>query len=113
MTDLDVYVRDVDGQVVGGLIGEFGVGRLSIHALWVLKYLHGAGVGTAILKAAENAAVKNGCLTAILETLSFQAPAFYEKRRYVRTAVVDYLGGSHRIFMEKRLEVDSGASDQR
>jgi hypothetical protein len=36
--------------------------------------------------------------------LPVQAPAFYEKRGYVRVGVVDdYRGGVQRIFMQKRL----------
>lgn len=52
----------------------------------------------------EDAAIEKGCHSAILDTMSFQAPAFYEKRGYVRIGVVDgYPGGSERIFMRKRL----------
>jgi GNAT superfamily N-acetyltransferase len=60
------------------------LGWLSIHALWVAESLRGLGVGTDILEAAENASIKSGCRAAILDTFSFQAPAFYEKRGYVR-----------------------------
>ena len=103
-TGLDVYVRDADGHVVGGLIGDVALGWFSIHALWVMEGLRGSGLGTEILNAAEIAATKSGCRAAILDTLSFQAPAFYEKRGYVRVGVVDdYRGGVQRIFMQKRL----------
>jgi GNAT superfamily N-acetyltransferase len=104
-TCCDVYVRDVDGNVVGGLIGDVALGWLSIHALWVIDGLRGSGVGSHTLQTAEDAAIKKGCRAAILDTLSFQAPAFYEKRGYVRIGVVDdYRGGSQRIFMQKRLQ---------
>src|SRR5437016_2201753 len=83
-TDLDVYVRDVDRQVVGGLIGDFALGWFSIHALWVTDGLRSLGIGTDILTRAESAAIESGCRAAILDTLSFQAPTFYEKRGYVR-----------------------------
>jgi GNAT superfamily N-acetyltransferase len=102
-TDLDVYVRDADGQVVAGLIGDVALGWFSIHALWVMEGLRGSGLGTDILKTAELAAIEGGCHAAILDTLSFQAPAFYEKRGYVRIGVVDdYRGGVQRIFLQKR-----------
>jgi GNAT superfamily N-acetyltransferase len=105
-TGLDVYVRDGDGQVVGGLIGDVALGWFSIHALWVVEGLRGSGLGTDILNAAEAAAIKRGCRAAILDTLSFQAPTFYEKRGYVQVGVVDdYRGGVQRIFMQKRLHV--------
>jgi len=105
-TGLDVYVRDGDGQVVGGLIGDVALGWFSIHALWVVEGLRGSGLGTNILNVAEAAAIRRGCRAAILDTLSFQAPAFYEKRGYVRVGVVDdYRGGVQRIFMQKLLHV--------
>ena len=105
---LDVYVRDVDGQVVGGLVGEFAFGWFSIHVLWIAETLRGSGVGTTILQAAEDNAIENGCHGAILETMSFQAPTFYEKRGYVRVGVVDgYPGGAQKIFMRKVLRPDS------
>jgi GNAT superfamily N-acetyltransferase len=98
------YVRDAEGQVVGGVVGEFAFGWLSIHVLWIAENLRGAGMGTRILQAAENAAVENGCHAALLDTMSFQAPAFYEKRGYVRVGVVDsFPGGAQKIFMRKNL----------
>jgi GNAT superfamily N-acetyltransferase len=110
-TDLDVYVRDVDGQIVAGLIGDSHLGWLSIHALWVEEGLRGSGLGTDILNAAENAAIKSGCHAAILDTLGFQAPGFYEKRGYVRIGIVDdYRGGTQRIFMQKRLHAESAST---
>ena len=106
---LDVYVRNTDGKVVGGLVGEFASGWFSIHVLWIVENLRGSGLGTTILQAAENAAVKNGCHGAILETMSFQAPLFYQKRGYVRVGVVDdYPGGAQKMFMRKVLLADGG-----
>jgi GNAT superfamily N-acetyltransferase len=103
-TGFDVYARDTEGQVVAGLIGDIALGWLSIHALWVAEELRGSGIGSHILRTAENAAIEAGCRAAILDTLSFQAPVFYEKRGYVRIGVVDdYRGGTQRIFMQKRL----------
>ena len=101
-TDLDVYVRDADGRVAGGLIADFALGWLSIHALWVEENLRGSGLGGNILNSAEDAAKSNGCRAALLDTLSFQSPGFYEKRGYVRVGVIeDYRGGAQRIFMQK------------
>jgi GNAT superfamily N-acetyltransferase len=74
--NLDVYVRDADGRVVGGLIGEFCLGWFSIHALWVAGHPRGTGLGSGILLAAENAAIESGYRAALLDTLRFQAPAF-------------------------------------
>jgi GNAT superfamily N-acetyltransferase len=72
---LDVFVRQSDDQLVGGLVGEFAFGWFSIHVLWIEESLRGLGIGTTILDAAEDAAVANGCHSAMIETMSFQAPA--------------------------------------
>ncbi|MBV9743807.1 MAG: GNAT family N-acetyltransferase [Acidobacteriia bacterium] len=101
---LDVFVRRVDGELAGGLVGEFAFGWLSIHVFWLEERLRGMGIGTAVLNAAEAEAIGQGCRFAIVETMSFQAPGFYEKRGYVRVGVVDgYPGGSRKIFMRKAL----------
>jgi GNAT superfamily N-acetyltransferase len=101
---LDVYVRDEDGQLVGGLLGEFAFGWFYIQVLWITESLRGAGLGSRILRTAEDAAIENGCHGAILDTLSFQAPVFYEKQGYVRVGSVDgYPGEAQRILMRKSL----------
>jgi len=111
-SDLDVYVRNREGRVVGGLIGDIALGWLAIHALWVMEELRGSGLGTEILRTAEEAALRSGCRAVILDTLTFQAPGFYEKRGYVRLGIVDdYRGGVQRIFMQKRLDPDSALAE--
>jgi GNAT superfamily N-acetyltransferase len=102
-TALDVYVRNPEGQVVAGLIGGFIFDRLYVYALWVAQDLRGLGLGTRILKAAEDAAIECGCRVAFLDTLTFQAPVFYEKRGYQRIAAVDFQPGAQKIYMQKRL----------
>jgi GNAT superfamily N-acetyltransferase len=106
-TTLDVYVRDSDGQIVAGLIGDTALGWFSIHALGAAEDLRGAGVGSGILKVAEDAAIERGCRAAVRETLSFQAPDFYEKRGHIRAGTMErYRGGVQRIFMQKRFRED-------
>jgi GNAT superfamily N-acetyltransferase len=103
-SDLDVYVRNREGRVVGGLIGDIALGWLAIHAQWVIEELRGSGLGTEILRTAEDAAIGSGCPALILDTLTFQAPGLMKKRGYVRAGIVDdYRGGVQRIFMQKRL----------
>jgi len=85
-SELVVTVRDEAGQVVGGLVGDTYVGWLQVHALWVGEGLRGRGIGRDILRAAEEEALRRGCSQAFLETLSFQALAFYEKLGYAVSA---------------------------
>jgi GNAT superfamily N-acetyltransferase len=78
-----VTVRDREQALVGGLVGATYLGWLQVHALWVKEELRGRGYGDALLKVAEEEAIRRGCANSCLETLSFQALPFYEKRGYV------------------------------
>ncbi len=104
--DLVVTVRDEAGRVVGGLVGDTFVGWLQVHALWVGDALRGQGVGRALLRAAEEEALRRGCTQVFLETLSFQAPAFYEKLGYTVSSTLDgFPSGGARHAMVKTLDV--------
>ncbi|MFD0516134.1 GNAT family N-acetyltransferase [Streptomyces aureus] len=73
--------------------------------------LRGGGLGTRILRQAEDEARARGCRTAVLYTITFQAPGFYQKHGWKRLGEVpcDPLGTS-RVFMTKELTAPSGAS---
>jgi GNAT superfamily N-acetyltransferase len=100
---LDVYVRDPDGKVVGGLIGGSVFDRLYIYALWVAEDRRGLGLGTRILSTAEQTALERGCRVVFLDTLSFQAPEFYRRRGYQEVATVEFQPGVEKFYFQKRL----------
>jgi len=100
---LDVYVRDSEGQVIAGLVGGSLFDRLYIHALWVTQDRRGLGLGTRILTAAEQAATARRCRTVFLDTMTFQAPAFYKKRGYKEIATLDFQPGVQTIYLLKHL----------
>lgn len=81
--DLVVTVRDEADRIVGGLVGDTYVGWLQVHALWVDEPARKRGIGRAILVKAEEEGLRRGCQRVFLETLSFQALAFYQKLGYV------------------------------
>jgi uncharacterized protein (DUF924 family) len=56
------------------------------------------------MQAAEDYALKRGCIAATLETTSFEARPFYEKRGYeVFATLDDYPPGHSKFFLRKRL----------
>ena len=79
---IGVFLEDASGQKLAGLTGETFGNWLCIQYLFVSETLRGAGVGSRLLEAAENEAVRRGCKYAFVNTFSFQAPAFYEKHGY-------------------------------
>src|SRR5512145_3127907 len=68
---LHVFLRDAEGGVRGGLVGETWGRSLFVSQLWVGEGLRGRGHGAALLAAAEAEARRRGCGFAHLDTMSF------------------------------------------
>ena len=77
-----IFVRDAAGGVVGGLVGLIRWKWLYIAKLWLPDELRGRGLGTRLIRAAEEHARRRGCTHASLDTFEYQARPFYEKLGY-------------------------------
>jgi GNAT superfamily N-acetyltransferase len=89
---------------VGGLLGEINHGWLFVSALWVDEDCRRVGIGTALMRAAEEQAGSSGCTGVFLDTYSFQARPFYERLRYTVFGVLrDCPIGEQRYYMSKQL----------
>lgn len=102
---LAVAVRDTEtGQILGGAIGRSSLGLLFLDLFYLPESLRGAGLGTQILAMFEEEGRKRGCRSAVLYTISFQAPQFYERRGWLRFGDVPCdPPGTSRVFMMKAL----------
>jgi GNAT superfamily N-acetyltransferase len=99
-----VFLRSVDGTVLGGVLARAGRGWLHVGSLWVDPGLRRQGYGTRLLAAAEAEGRRRGCHSAYLDTFSFQAPAFYERCGYEIFGTLESFPGEHRrFFMRKSL----------
>ncbi len=97
-----------DGKLMGGISGETGRGFLQVELLWVAPDRRGRGLGSRLLRAAEEEARRRGCRAACLETYDFQARPFYERHGYRVFGELDGYPNGHRNFcLVKRLE-DAG-----
>lgn len=103
--DIGVYVRDDKGAMLGGLIGVRKGDWLNIDFLWVSDSVRGSGVGSQIIKTAEDEARRKGCKHALVDTASFQARPFYEKHGYqLQMSLPDYpYPGMQRHYLTKSL----------
>ena len=103
--DIGVYVRDDIGTMLGGLIGVRKGDWLNIDFLWVSDAVRGSGVGSQLIKAAEEEARRKGCKHALVDTASFQARPFYEKQGYrLQMSLQDYpYEGMQRHYLAKAL----------
>jgi GNAT superfamily N-acetyltransferase len=83
-----VTVRE-DEAARGGLVAE-GVGNWMVFTLlWVEDQYRRRGFGTSLLRAAEAESKKRGAVGALVDTYSFQAPAFYRMNGYTAYGQVD------------------------
>ena len=101
---LAIFLKDSDEHIVGGLVGETYWQWLYIDVLWVHESFRGEGYGDALLATAERESVKRGCQYVYLDTFSFQAPEFYQKRGYVVFGELpNFPQGCSRFFLKKEL----------
>jgi GNAT superfamily N-acetyltransferase len=102
---LAVVVRDGDTKrPIGGITGRTSLGLLFIDLFFLPEELRGGGLGSRVLHLAEEEARRRGCVAAVLFTINFQAPGFYERLGYLVLGAIDCLPpGTSRIVMTKRL----------
>jgi len=102
---LAVVVSDPEThEVVGGISGRTSLGVLFVDLVYLPDELRGGGLGSRILKAAEDEGRRRGCRAAVLYTISFQAPDFYARRGWrVFGEIPCDPPGTRRIFMTKTL----------
>jgi GNAT superfamily N-acetyltransferase len=101
---VQVFIRDRENRVVGGVIGQVFGGWLYVSLLWVEESLRNKGNGTELLKMVESEALKLGCKYAHLDTYSFEARPFYEKHGYTLFATLgNYPEGHNKYFLKKTL----------
>ena len=103
-TPLNLIKKDGQGNVIAGLIGGTYWGWLYVDILWVHEAHRGKGIGSALLLEAEREAVRHGCHHVHLDTMSWQAPSFYEKRGYTVIATLpDIPRGHQKYLLQKAL----------
>ncbi|MBV9467870.1 MAG: GNAT family N-acetyltransferase [Abitibacteriaceae bacterium] len=102
---LTIFLRNEQGEVIGGVQGSTSRGWLHITNLVLRPEVRGQGWGTTLLGAAEKEAISRGCHHAYLDTFSFQALPFYQKQGYtIFGTLEDYPEGHSNYFLKKRLD---------
>ncbi len=82
-------VRSTNGEIIAGYNGHTWGGYCELSHLWVDEQHRGQGLGSLLLRAAEQEALDGGCLQVVLATHDFQAPSFYERMGYQRKFVLE------------------------
>jgi ribosomal protein S18 acetylase RimI-like enzyme len=98
------FLKAVDGEWLGGLLGNIWGGWLHVTHLWIAAPARRLGHGTRLMRAAEEYASARGCRRATLETGSYEARPFYQKLGYrVFAELEDYPPGHTKYFLRKDL----------
>ncbi len=101
---LALVLRDGAETIIGGLWGRFFYNWLFIGLLAVPESLRGQNLGARLMAEAETIARARHCTGIWLDTFSFQARGFYEKRGFtVFGEITDFPPGHERYFLKKYL----------
>jgi GNAT superfamily N-acetyltransferase len=102
--DLAVVVTDATDEVRGGLLRRTSLGLLFVDLFYLPPEMRRSGIGSRVFAMAEEEAVRRGCISGVLFTISFQAPGFYSRHGWREVARIPCLpAGTSRVVMSKNL----------
>jgi GNAT superfamily N-acetyltransferase len=102
---LDILVHDGSGELVGGLLGRSSLGLFFLDLFYLPERLRRGGLGSRMIRLAEDEARGRGCTAAFVYTVTFQAPDFYKRHGYRRFGEIACPpDGATRIFLTKTLD---------
>lgn len=106
--DFAFFIRNDSNEICGGIYSLVYSNAMHIVMLWVDESLRNQDLGSRLMKAAEEEAIKRNCQSAYVDTFAFQAKAFYFKNGYRCIGEIpDLLLGHSRFFFKKDLAVTS------
>ena len=92
------------GRIVAGLNGVAYWRKVHVRILWVHPDHQAKGLGSCLMSWAEERGRELGCVSVVLDTMSFQAPDFYVRLGYRQFGLSEgYPGGASRYYFEKKL----------
>ena len=103
-TPLNIVEYDADGNIIGGILAGTYWGWMYIDILWVREDCRRKGLGSKLLMEAEKEAIRRGCHHVHVDTMSWQAPKFYEKHGYETVGILpDIPKGNQKHLLMKTL----------
>lgn len=104
--EVQLYLKDQEGQVVGGLVGDICWNWLEVHLLYVDEAYRKFGYGTQLIQEAERVAREWKCDFMKLDTLDFQAPLFYKKQGFEVYGKIENAGSFTHYYLIKRFDTN-------
>ena len=103
-TPLNIVEYDTNGNIIGGILGGTYWGWMYVDILWVHESHRYQGIGSKLLCTAEKEAIRRGCHHVHLDTMSWQAPEFYQKHGYEVIGILpDIPNGNQKYLLMKAL----------
>ena len=103
LKELTLTIKDSRGELIAGLNGQSNWQWLFVKMVWVKTDYRYKGLGSRLLKAAEEEARRRNLIGVWLDIFSFQSPDFYKKHGYSEFGKIDnYPFGHSRHFFCKR-----------
>jgi ribosomal protein S18 acetylase RimI-like enzyme len=103
-TPLNIVEYDTNGNIIGGILGGTYWGWMYVDILWVHESHRYKGIGSKLLCKAEKEAIRRGCHHVHLDTMSWQAPEFYQKHGYEVIGILpDIPNGNQKYLLMKAL----------
>ena len=101
---LNFVEYDTNGNIIGGILGGTYWGWMYVDILWVHESHRYKGFGSKLLCKAEKEAIRRGCHHVHLDTMSWQAPEFYQKHGYEVIGILpDIPNGNQKYLLMKAL----------
>jgi len=99
-----IFVRGKERRIVAGCNGSIVYGSIYTDQLYVNPSHRDSGLGKKLMEAVHELGKKHGCTLASVTTMSFQAPAFYQKLGYkIDFSRKGYYNDAVKIFMSKTI----------
>ncbi|MFZ3578365.1 GNAT family N-acetyltransferase [Virgibacillus sp. DJP39] len=101
--NIGFFLKDDSGEIVGGITANMFWHHIHIEFLWVDKRFRGEGYGGMLVDKLEGFAREKAVRLIYLDSFSFQAPEFYQKKGYeVFGKIEDHPKGFDLYFLQKR-----------
>ncbi|WP_424320666.1 GNAT family N-acetyltransferase [Lacticaseibacillus chiayiensis] len=102
------FLAEEDGQCIGGVFGYSSMYRIGyIESLWVAEEYRHNGIGTELVNELVKALRDFGCPTVHLDTMSYQAPEFYQSQGFKQFGKLIYPeSGVSELFFVKHFKLD-------
>ncbi|PQJ66876.1 GNAT family N-acetyltransferase [Photobacterium angustum] len=100
---LSVIYRDEDNNLIGGITGFTIYKHFLINVLWVDEKERNKGIARKLMEHSEIEAKMRGCIAAQVDTLSIQAPNFYQKMGFeIKGKIPGFTESHDRYFLMKK-----------